>query len=296
MRPVSSSGYLLSIGGEPAVTGVKSAKGGFMKMTLAKGVNNAGWILPQTSTQKETTEFEFEIGASYSQKLIDVINQFVSQQYAPVDITITRMDARRRVGGGVDMRGCIMTECTIGALDSEGKEGLTVKCKFKPEYSLPITGGATGDQANTDTKQRDYLNNNFAITCDPFKLGNATKIEALTFKAPFKAVRVGAKLGHTVHNTRVEHPALTVKYLGDDAGTIDAHQAILEEIGNGKVQRYAAGIEVFGPDNTTALFSMEFRELMLFEHELPNPEHGKEEVEAATLKFGVEEFLISKIA
>jgi len=286
-RIVSNSINLVSVNGN-APTSVKSVKGGTRKMNLIKGVNNAAWEIGTTAGQAETTSLEIEVGAADSPWAIDMMNQVVNFNYQPVDIQVLSADSRRDITRGFDAIQCVLEEFSIAAFDSEGKDQCTISLKFKPEATAMIKRGGKLDAGATNAGQRDFLNSNFEIVMDPFDLTHATKIDKMTWKIPNKPVRVGAKLGHTVHTTRLEFGGLKITCAVTDDDNYGKASDIYEEIMLGKIQRFSAGFQAFGPDNTTRLFGWEAQEVMLHNLKAADPAHGKEEVPTFDMECALE--------
>jgi hypothetical protein len=276
-----ASRFTVAIDGAKGAFVTKVSGGMSMKGNKTAIANAAGKFGQMTTNMISTEEITVEMGIAHAQPWLDWGNSFIDSVHLRKDIQVLYGNSRNEVTGGVDCVDCLMTSFGISAADGGGKDPLKLTAKFRPTTIAPIKAGGNMD-AVQETKQKNYMNNAFEVEMGSLPCVGVKKLDALTWSMKVQEMRTGKARFAQIIPTIIEPPSVKLTIDSALENALEVWSDFYEQFAvlgkNGSAAELAGALTFLGSDNTTQLFTVEWKQWGPYEFKRPDREANADKV------------------
>lgn len=230
-------------------------------------------------------EISISCGAGMSRGLYDWIKRSFDHNYERKNGSIITADFNANELSRLNFQNALISEIGFPALDGSptAKDPCKISLKLKPEITryvagtgAKITGGA---YSNDQTKQKQWLTNNFRLRVGSLDCTRVSKIEALTVKQKNIENSCGEVRDAQCEPASLEIPNLVITM--PEANALDWykwHENFVIKGQNGDNQEMSGTLEYLTPDKATVLFTINFEHLGIFKISPDAVESGSDQI------------------
>lgn len=174
-RMYAGGKYGLEIDGVPA---------GFARSVACGSVNRAPVRSPEGTKQPGPLRYdpcELTLGIPTA-PLAGWINSTLAGKIGPRGVSIVFYDFDYKEKHRLELKGAMLTEIVLPALDASSQANATISLKLQPESITYLKGSDAAAKDTTGAAQKAWLQSNFKFQLGTSDFAMASKVSALTFR------------------------------------------------------------------------------------------------------------------
>ena len=219
-------------------------------------------------------DIRLEFGADMEKSVYNWISLALQGQQVRLSGAIVGADLNGDVRSRLEFRDAQITEVTFPALDATSKDTSKMSMVLSPEQTS-LNRKASGKLGAPSTKaQKRWLPANFRFSIDGIDTKKVSKVDALTVKLPrttFGECRICENLPPP---TKIDFPDI-VMTTGEPADALyDWLEAFVIQGNNDDASERSGSLEYLSSDLKTVLFTLNFKNLGIFELAPISPDAG----------------------
>ncbi|HEX6162761.1 MAG TPA: hypothetical protein VFZ31_05320 [Vicinamibacterales bacterium] len=262
-RSFASARFALEIGGT-IVGFVNAVEGGLAFGSVVK-VAGEDYFFKKHLGNLGFRDIRLEFGADMEESLYQSISLALQGQQVRLSGAILSADFNGDVRRRLEFQEAQITEVTFPALDATSKDTAKMSIVLSPEHTS-VNRKASGKLNVTSAKsQKRWLPANFRLSIDGIDTTKVSKVEALTVKLPRNTFGECRLCENLPGPTKVDFPDL-VMTTGEPADALyDWFEAFAIQGNNDEASEKSGALEYLSSDLKTVLFTLNFKNLGIFE-------------------------------
>lgn len=233
-------------------------------------------------------EFDFQLGFPVSKPLMAEIDSMMQMTFDRFNGSVQTADFTRKVVSERRFTNALVTEVGFPALDAASKDPVSLTVKISPETIHRVKAGGTLPKSSPNVKQP--LLSNFKLLIDGLDCKKVTRIEAFAVKLAVQKVIITEPRPSALEPLFLEIPDLKITLLESGAQTwFDWFEDFVVNGKNADPRERNGTLSLLTPDLKTALATISFSHLGIFELEPTDDPTSKDTIRKVTAQLYCEQ-------
>ena len=249
-----------------AVVGLVNAVEGGLAFSEVVKMEGEDFFFKKHIASPGVRDIRLEVGADMDKSFYNWIALAMQGEPARLNGAILAADFNGNVVRRLEFQRAQITEVTFPALDGTSKDTARMSIVLSPEETA-LNRKASGKLSLTNSKtQKRWLSSSFRLSIDGVDSQRVTKIDALTIKFPRITFGECFRCEDLPPGpTKLDFPHVVVTLAEPADSVYDWFEKFVIQGNSGDADEKAGSLEYLTPDLKTALFTLKFSNLGIFE-------------------------------
>jgi hypothetical protein len=281
--------FLFRLDGDEDAAYLRSVSGGMVKgSVLGEAVG------PEYSAFKhlgavEVDPIAFEIGMSMSRPLLEWIRGSWRREFSRRDGCIIHADANFEPKLEHEFHQALITETKFPALDGAAKEPAYLGVTLHPEWVSMKRAGGGKMRGSVGLNQKKWLPSSFRVDIDGIDCSRVNKVDSFAVRQKIRPLYTGASRLPELEPISIEFSNVTIYMAADFAEPfLRWHEEFVVKGDRDTSSERTGAIEFLTPDRREVLFTVELKQVGLYNLTIDRSEANAEQIKRAKIELYVE--------